>query len=216
MADSSSSTEAVSGDLRERESVPAAGTRTAGFRGADRVARPEPGGDYRRCSPAEQVKLQWVSSQFLPGSRNLAGNRAALPRGGGPRGPGARRDCEPPVVDEPVWKRQPRSVHRVRINNVPARIVGVAPPGFFGLRAGEWNDVYAPLAMRVAFQPRKEQCRPSGRGRHRLVGTAGWPAQAGNAVKRSARLQITGLLQRNNGAGSRTRHLDRAVAASMR
>src|SRR2546429_8180491 len=41
----------------------------------------------------------------------------------------------------------------IRINNVPARIVGVAPPEFFGLRAGQWTDVYTPLAMRVAFEP---------------------------------------------------------------
>jgi predicted permease len=39
----------------------------------------------------------------------------------------------------------------IRINNVSARVVGVAPPGFFGLRAGQWTDVYAPLAMRVSF-----------------------------------------------------------------
>lgn len=43
--------------------------------------------------------------------------------------------------------------HPVRINAIPARIVGVAPPGFFGLRAGQWPDVYAPLAATVAFQP---------------------------------------------------------------
>ena len=36
---------------------------------------------------------------------------------------------------------------------MPVRIVGVAPPGFFGATPGEWTDVYAPLAMRVAFEP---------------------------------------------------------------
>ncbi len=40
-----------------------------------------------------------------------------------------------------------------RVNNVSARIVGVAPPGFFGLRAGLWTDVYTPLAMRAALLP---------------------------------------------------------------
>ena len=50
----------------------------------------------------------------------------------------------------------------VRINNVAARIVGVAPPGFFGLRAGQWPDVYAPLAMKVAFQPRRSGGAPRG------------------------------------------------------
>ena len=41
----------------------------------------------------------------------------------------------------------------VRINTVAARIAGVAPPGFFGVRAGQWPDVYAPLAAKVSFQP---------------------------------------------------------------
>src|SRR5262249_48980620 len=50
----------------------------------------------------------------------------------------------------------------VRINNVSARIVGVAPPGFFGLRAGQWTDVYAPLAMRVAFRPGQSDGAPRG------------------------------------------------------
>src|SRR6266498_3454847 len=51
---------------------------------------------------------------------------------------------------------------KVRINNVPARIVGVAPRGFFGLKAGQWTDVYAPLAMRVAFRPEQSAGGPRG------------------------------------------------------
>ena len=56
------------------------------------------------------------------------------------------------------------SARSVRINNIAARIVGVAPAGFFGLRTGQWADVYAPLAAKVAFQsppgaPRSENDR---------------------------------------------------------
>ena len=39
---------AVSGHLRERKSVPAAGARTAGFRGVDRRSGRRPGGDYQQ------------------------------------------------------------------------------------------------------------------------------------------------------------------------
>ena len=127
------------------------------------------------ASPAEQVTLQWVSSNFFQGL-------GALPVIGRPF-----REDEDRVGQEPVvivshrfWMSRFGSGspadHRIRINNVPARIVGVAPPGFFGLRAGEWNDVYAPLAMRVAFQPATEQHCSARRGRQRLVGAPGWPA----------------------------------------
>ena len=107
------------------------------------------------AAPAEQVKLQWVSSNFFQG----LGVSPVIGR--------SFRDEEDRVGQEPVvivsyrfWMSRfggsnPMLDRSVRINNVPARIVGVAPPGFFGLRAGEWNDVYAPLAMRVAFQPRQ-------------------------------------------------------------
>jgi predicted permease len=41
----------------------------------------------------------------------------------------------------------------VRINDETARLVGVAPPGFFGLNRGEWIDVYQPLGTNDMFQP---------------------------------------------------------------
>jgi predicted permease len=41
----------------------------------------------------------------------------------------------------------------VRINNTLVPIVGVAPPGFFGLTVGEWVDVYVPLASRDVIEP---------------------------------------------------------------
>jgi predicted permease len=55
------------------------------------------------------------------------------------------------VVSHRFWSSRlggdPGAIGRfVRINNKPARIVGVAPPGFFGLTAGTWIDVYQPLA----------------------------------------------------------------------
>ncbi len=105
------------------------------------------------ASPAEQVKLQWVSANFFQGL-------GVSPVMGRPfREEEDRAGHEPVViVSHRFWMSRfgngsPLLEGNVRINNVPARIVGVAPPGFFGLRAGEWNDVYAPLAMRAAFQP---------------------------------------------------------------
>jgi putative ABC transport system permease protein len=105
------------------------------------------------ASPAEQVSLQYVSSNFFQGV-------GAMPAIGRPF-----RDEEDRVGQEPVlivshrfWMRRLAGGgdaldRNIRINNVSARVVGVAPPGFFGLRAGQWTDVYAPLAMRVALQP---------------------------------------------------------------
>ncbi len=73
------------------------------------------------------------------------------------------------IVSDRFWaKRFARGADAigasVRINNVAARIVGVAPAGFFGLRTGQWADAYAPLAAKVAFQsppgaPRSENDR---------------------------------------------------------
>jgi putative ABC transport system permease protein len=105
------------------------------------------------ASAAEQVSLQYVSSNFFQGL-------GRLPVLGRPF-----RDEEDRIGQEPVvivshrfWMSRVGSGRdaldrTVRINNVSARIVGVAPPGFFGLRAGQWTDIYAPLAMRVAFLP---------------------------------------------------------------
>ena len=164
------------------------------------------------ASPAEQVKLQWVSSNFFQG----LGISPVIGR--------PFREEEDRVGQEPVvivshrfWMSRFGSGspadHRVRINNVPARIVGVAPPGFFGLRAGEWNDVYAPLAMRVAFQPGQSSICPARRGRQRLVGAAGWPAQTGNAG--SGRAVTDRRTVPEHGAGPELSPR-RAAAASMR
>lgn len=113
-------------------------------------------------SPAEQVQLQYVSSNFFQGvGASPVIGRAFLPEEDRP-------GAEPTViVSHRFWLNhlaaQADAIHRsVRINNVPARIAGVAPPGFFGLRAGQWTDLYAPLAARMAFSPAPAGRAPRG------------------------------------------------------
>ncbi len=140
------------------------------------------------------MKLQWVSPNFFQGL-------GVLPVIGRPF-----REEEDRVGHEPVvivshrfWMSRfengsPFFDRSVRINNVPARIVGVAPPGFFGLRAGEWNDVYAPLAMRVAFQPAQRGGAPRGED-----DTDWWVRQVGRlkpgVPEAAARSQIAALFR---------------------
>jgi len=112
--------------------------------------------------PAEQVNVQYVSGNFFQGL-------GVVPLRGRPF-----RDDEDRVGGEPVvilshryWMNHlgglPDAIDRiVRINAVPAHVVGIAPPGFFGLRAGEWPDVFAPLAIKVAFQPNRSADGPRG------------------------------------------------------
>ena len=114
------------------------------------------------ASPAEQVSLQYVSGRFFQGL-------GVAPALGRPFGDEDDRVGQDPVVivSHRLWMRQlggggEALDRRIRINNVPARIVGVAPRVFFGLRAGQWTDVYAPLATRVAFQPRSNDSAPRG------------------------------------------------------
>jgi predicted permease len=144
-------------------------------------------------SPAEQVKLQWVSSNFFQGL-------GISPVIGRPFREEEDRVGQEPVVivSHRLWMSRfgngSPAEHTVRINNVPARIVGVAPPGFFGLRAGEWNDVYAPLAMRVAFQPGKNSTAPRGED------DSDWWVRLVARLKpempeEAARLQIAGLFR---------------------
>jgi len=113
-------------------------------------------------SAAEQVNLQFVSCNFFQG----LGVTPILGR--------AFRDEEDRVGREPVvivshrfWMGRLAGAadalgRTVRINNVPARIVGVTPANFFGLRPGEWNDLYAPLATRVALLPSQSAAAPRG------------------------------------------------------
>jgi predicted permease len=60
------------------------------------------------------------------------------------------------VISHRLWRRlfggRPDAIGAsLRVNGVAATVVGVAPPPFFGLSIGEWVDVYAPLAARVAL-----------------------------------------------------------------
>ncbi len=130
--------------------------------------------------PAEQTSVQYVSGNFFQGL-------GVVPVLGRPF-----RDDEDRVGGEPVvivshrfWvsrlgRDQDALGRNVRVNSASARIVGVAPPGFYGLRAGQWPDLYAPLAMKVAFQPNQRQRRAEGRGRWELVGPSGRPAETGS------------------------------------
>ena len=110
--------------------------------------------------PVHQISLQYVSSNYFQGL-------GAAPALGRPFL--AEEDtvgAEPAViVSHRFWTARLHGDGSVlgrivRINTVPARIVGVAPPGFFGLRPGQWPDVYAPIATKVAFQPNPAAAAP--------------------------------------------------------
>ena len=102
-------------------------------------------------APAEQGAIQYVSDNYF----QVLGVEPPVGR--------AFLSGEDQVGHEPVviishrlWLKRfagDRGVidRSIRINSVPARIVGVAPPGFFGTRAGQWPDAYAPLAIKPAF-----------------------------------------------------------------
>jgi hypothetical protein len=96
-------------------------------------------------TPAEQLRFLHVSANFFDelGVRLVAG-RPFLEEEDRP-------DADAVViVSHRFWSgslgRDPAAVGGViRINDEPARVVGVAPAGFFGITPGEWIDVYRPL-----------------------------------------------------------------------
>ncbi len=102
---------------------------------------------------AEQIGLQYVSGNFFTGLQ------VPLAIGRPFEFDDDRVGAEPLVIiSHRLWvNRFGRNLdvlgRSVRINNVPARVIGVAPAGFFGLRVGAWPDAYAPLAAKIAFQP---------------------------------------------------------------
>ncbi|HEY7056499.1 MAG TPA: ABC transporter permease [Vicinamibacterales bacterium] len=144
-------------------------------------------------SPAEQVSLQFVSANFFQG----IGAPTILGR--------PFQDQDDQVGAEPVvvvshrfWRThlggsRDTLDRAARINSVPVRIVGVAPAGFFGLAAGQWTDVYAPLAAKVALFPRS-----SGESRHEDE-TDWWVRQIGRlrpgVPEPEARTQIAGIFR---------------------
>jgi putative ABC transport system permease protein len=104
--------------------------------------------------PAEQVNLQYASHNFFQalGVVPVRGRAFAADddRVGG----------EPVlVISHRFWQkafggRDDAIGDTVRVNGVMTLVVGVAPPGFFGVEIGEWVDAYAPLAARVVLTPR--------------------------------------------------------------
>jgi predicted permease len=72
------------------------------------------------------------------------------------------------VVSYPFWQRrmqQDRNVigQKIRIRKTVFEIIGVMPPGFFGMEVGESPDIWAPLTMQQAIQPGRDWLtQPSG------------------------------------------------------
>ena len=65
------------------------------------------------------------------------------------------------VISYSYWQRRfagdPTVLGRkVRLNNYPFTIIGVAPPGFFGEVVGDRADVWAPMMMQAQIMPRRE------------------------------------------------------------
>jgi hypothetical protein len=104
--------------------------------------------------PAEQLELQYVSANFFRGvSVPLRLGRAFSIEDD--------RVGQAPlvVISDRFWRsrfggREDVAGQALRVNNVPVQIVGVAPPGFFGVQIGQWVDLYAPLSAQVALSPR--------------------------------------------------------------
>ncbi len=145
-------------------------------------------------SAAEQVSLQYVSGNFFQGV-------GSLPVVGRPFRVEEDRVGQEPVVvvSHRFWMRRfggriDALESKVRINNVPVRIAGVAAPEFFGLSAGHWTDVYAPLASRVAFSPGE------GNGARGEDDSDWWVRQAGRLKPgisdATARTEIANMLRK--------------------
>ncbi len=107
----------------------------------------------RGGAPAEQLNAQYVSANFF----GALGVR--LVRGRPFLSEEDHTDAAPvAIVSHRFWtshlEGDATALERpVRINNTLVPIVGVAPPGFFGLTVGEWVDVYVPLASRDVIEP---------------------------------------------------------------
>jgi predicted permease len=98
---------------------------------------------------AEQSRLQYVSANFFAG----LGVPLFLGRGFEARDDQAGQ--EPAIIlSHRFWQRYfgGRSDvldQTLRVNNMAARIIGVAPAGFYGVQVGRWSDLYTPLAART-------------------------------------------------------------------
>ena len=103
------------------------------------------------ASSAEPVDLQYVSANFFQ-----ALNVPVAPGRGFSQEEDRVGETPAVVVSDRYWRSRldgsPSAVGRLlRVNGVDVRIIGVAPPGFFGLSVGQWTDLYAPLASRAVL-----------------------------------------------------------------
>jgi predicted permease len=119
--------------------------RQTGFAGIIGTGNPSEASLSATAGSAEQVRYLHVSWNFFQElGVGLAAGRPFLEEEDRP-------GAEPVIVlSHRFWSshlgQDLGAIGRsVRINNESARIVGVAPPGFFGLTPGEWIDVYRPL-----------------------------------------------------------------------
>ena len=103
---------------------------------------------------AERLNLQYVSPNFFSGL-------GISPRLGRAFATAEDQVGQAPllVISDRLWRSRFGGSEGVlgqvvRINSVPARIIGVLPRGFFGIKIGEWEDLYAPLAAQVELSPR--------------------------------------------------------------
>ncbi len=100
-------------------------------------------------SSAEPVDLQYVSSNFFQ-----ALNVPVAPGRAFSQEDDRVGQMPAVVVSDRYWRSRldgsPSAVGRIlRVNGIEVRVIGVAPPGFFGLSVGQWTDLYAPLASRA-------------------------------------------------------------------
>jgi predicted permease len=102
-------------------------------------------------SSAEPVDLQYVSANFFEGLNvPVALGRGFLQEDD------RVGDTPAVVVSHRYWTSRldgsPSALGGImRVNGVDVRVIGVAPPGFFGLSVGQWTDLYTPLASRSAL-----------------------------------------------------------------
>jgi predicted permease len=104
--------------------------------------------------PAEQLNLQYVSANFFQ-------SLGVAPRLGRTFSTDEDRVGQAAlvVISERLWRsyfggRESVLGRVLRVSNVPVQIIGVAPRGFFGVKIGVWEDLYAPLAAQAALSPR--------------------------------------------------------------
>jgi predicted permease len=121
-------------------------TRTGDFSGMAAFAGPL-GIDFSGNGPATMAKGTWVSGDFF----STLGVDTILGR---PLGPSDDSPSAPPVIvlSYACWQRAfgaDRSVigRAVRLNSVPATIIGVADPHFTNVTPGKTQDFFMPLAL---------------------------------------------------------------------